>query len=134
MSVTPYLFFEGRCAEAIAFYEKIIGARVAVRMAYRDAPQGTPIDPANADKIMHATINVAGAELLMSDGMCNGNAAFSGFSLNLATGDEVEAARWFHGLAEGGTVRMPLARTFFAKSFGMCTDQFGVGWMVMVPA
>lgn len=134
MSVTPYLLYEGHCAEAIAFYEKAIGARVALRMHYRDAPPGTPTDPARADRIMHATLNVAGAELMMSDGQSDGTPSFAGFVVNLTTSDESEAARWFAGLSQGGTIRMPLGQTFFAKSFGMCTDPFGVGWMVMVPA
>jgi PhnB protein len=134
MTVTPYLFYEGRCAEAIAFYEKAIGARVTLTMHFRDAPPGTPIDPTHADKIMHATLVVGGSELLVSDGDCAAAASFTGFCVNLTTSDEAEAARWFHGLSQGGAIRMKLEKTFFAKSFGMCTDPFGVGWMVMVPA
>jgi PhnB protein len=134
MSVTPYLFFEGRCAEAIDFYEKSIGARVAIKMHFRDAPPGTPTDAANADKIMHATLNIAGAELLVSDGACHGASSFTGFAVTLTTSDEAEGARWLHALAEGGTVRVPMDKTFFARSFGMCTDKFGILWMIMVPA
>jgi PhnB protein len=134
MSITPYLFLEGRCEEAIAFYEQAIGARVAMKLHYRDAPPGTPTDPAHAGKVMHATLLAAGAELLLSDGHCSGTPGFSGFCVTLTTSDEAEAARWFTALAEGGTARMPMQKTFFAKSFGMCTDRFGIGWMVMVPA
>lgn len=133
MSITPYLLFQGRAEEAIAFYEKAIGARVVMKLHFSDAPPGMPTDPANANKVMHASLQVAGSELALSDAECSGTANFAGFSVTLTTGDEAEATRWFQGLAEGGTVRMPLAATFFAKSFGMVTDRFGVAWMVMVP-
>lgn len=134
MTITPYLFFEGRCEEAIAFYEQAIGARVAMKMHFRDAPPAAQVTPGIAEKVMHATLIVGGAELLVSDGKCDGAPGFSGFSVNLTTADEAEAQRWFHALAEAGDVRMPLDKTFFARSFGMCTDRFGVLWMVMVPA
>lgn len=134
MSITPYLFFEGRCEEAIAFYEKAIGARVVIKMRFGDAPPGAPAEPANADRIMHATLAVAGGELLVSDGNCVGAPGFAGFGVALATADEAQAARWFDALADGGATRLPLVRTFFAKSFGMCTDRFGVLWLVTVPA
>ena len=134
MTVTPYLFLEGRCEEAIAFYEQALGARVAMKMHFRDAPPGTPTPPGLEDKVMHATLNVTGAELLLSDGHCTGAASFAGFAINLTTADEAEAARWFHALAEGGTIRMPMARTFFAQSFAMVTDRFGILWRLMVPA
>lgn len=133
MSISPYLMFEGRAAEAIAFYEQAVGAHTTIKLRFRDAPPGMGTDPAKADKIMHATLRIGGAELSLSDAECSGKTAFGGFSITLGTDDEAEAARWFKGLASGGSVRMVMSPTFFAKSFGMVTDRFGVGWMVMVP-
>lgn len=135
MQVSPYLFFEGRADEAAAFYAEALGAEVTALVRYKDAP--APADPAmvppgSAEKVLHMALRIGGATLMGSDGRCSGEADFQGFSLSLTVQDEAEAGRRFAALADGGEVRMPLARTFFSPRFGMVADRFGVAWMVYV--
>ena len=133
MQVQPYLFFEGRCQEAIDFYRQALGAEVLMQMAFKDSPIPTNRQPPEAgDKVMHAALRIGETQVLMSDGNCNGKPGFQGFSLSITPPDDAEAARVFAALGNGGTVNMPLGKTFFASSFGMVNDRFGVSWMVMV--
>ncbi len=132
MQVKPYLVFEGRCQEAIDFYSRALGASVVMQMAFKDSPEPTGQPPGAGDKVMHATVRIGETEVFMSDGRCSGAPKFQGFSLSLNPADDATAASVFAALADGGTVTMPLAKTFFASSFGMLNDRFGVGWMVMV--
>ena len=135
MNIQPYLFFEGRCEEAIEFYKKALGAKIEGIMHYKDSPEPTPpgmVPPGSEGKVMHAAFRVGGSTIMATDGECSGNAKFSGFSLALNVADEAEADRCFQALAEGGEVQMPLTKTFFSPRFGMVTDRFGVGWMVNV--
>ena len=134
MQVQGYLFFEGRCEEALEFYKRTLGAEVDMVHRFRDAPGGDPamIPPGGEDKIMHASFRIGESELMASDGMCGGDAKFSGFSLSITVPDVATAERVFDALADGGTVQMPLAETFWAPRFGMVADRFGVGWMVNV--
>ncbi|WP_460451228.1 VOC family protein [Alsobacter sp. SYSU BS001988] len=137
MSVNPYLFFNGRCEEAFTFYKAVLGAEVKALMRYRDAPEGPPpgmLPPGSENKIMHGEIAIGGSSVMASDGECSGASSFQGFSLSLVVGSEDEAERAFAALSEGGAVRMPMAKTFFAPRFGMLTDKFGVGWMVLAQA
>jgi PhnB protein len=134
MQVQPYLFFDGRCQEAIDFYRQVLGATVQMQMAFKDSPEPTGHPPGMADKVMHASLKIGETELYMSDGICGGAPSFQGFSLSLQLKDDAEAARVFAALGVGGAVTMPLAKTFFASSFGMLKDRFGVGWMVLVEA
>jgi PhnB protein len=134
MPITPYLFFDGRCEEAIEFYKKALGAKVEMMMRNKESPEAPPPGmKAPPEKIMHAAFRIGDTQVLASDGMCGGAPRFEGFSLTLDTRDEAEAKRFFGALAEGGQVRMPLTPTFFSSSFGMLTDRFGIGWMVMAP-
>lgn len=137
MSVQSYLFFEGRADEAIAFYGKALGAEVLMRMTYGDSPEGDGECPDGstppADKVMHASLRIGGTEVGLSDGMCSGKPEFKGFSMTLVCADDAEAKRRFDALSDGGRVSLPLAPSFFATSFGMLADRFGVDWMVMVP-
>jgi PhnB protein len=131
MQVQPYLFFEGRCEEAIEFYRSAVGAEVSTLMRFKEAPDQAAMNPGNDEKVMHAHLKIGESAVLMSDGRCGGNASFAGFSLTLSVGSEAEAAKAFDALTVGGQVTMPLAKTFFASQFGMLTDRFGVTWMVM---
>ena len=134
MRIEPYLFFEGRCEEALEFYRKAVGAKVDALIRYKDSPEppppGTPAPP--PEKVMHALVRIGDATLMASDGNCGGTSRFQGFSLTLNAKDDAEAQRLFAGLGEGGKISMPLSPTFFASSFGMLTDRFGMGWMVLV--
>jgi PhnB protein len=132
MQVQPYLFFEGRCDEAIDFYKKALGAKVDMLMRFKEAPDQSMVTPESKEKVMHAAVHVGDTQVLMSDGRCQGSANFNGFSLAVSAGSEGEADRMFNALAEGGQVRMPMAKTFFSPRFGMVADKFGVGWMVLV--
>jgi PhnB protein len=132
--IEPYLFFEGRTEEALGFYQKALGAKVEMMMRNRESPEPPPPGMnAPAEKIMHSSILIDGARVMASDGMCSGKPNFQGFSLSVTAASEAEAKRKFNALAEGGKVTLPLAKTFFSPAFGMLTDRFGVGWMVMVP-
>ncbi len=133
MQVQPYLSFEGRCDEAIEFYKKAIGAKVDMLMRFKEAPDQSMVSSGNADKVMHAALRAGDTQLLMSDGRCTGSSNFSGISLALSAGSDADAERVFNALAEGGKMNMPMTKTFFASQFGMCSDKFGVGWMVLGP-
>lgn len=141
MTVQPYLFFEGRAEEAIGFYRTALDAKVEDLMRFKDAPPAPPGQqaegcapmPGSGDAVMHASIHVGDAVVMLSDGMCQGKASFQGFSLAVTVPDEATADRYFGALAEGGEIRMPLGPTFFAKKFGMVADKFGVAWMIMLP-
>jgi PhnB protein len=134
MQVQPYIFFDGRCDEALKFYEKALGAKVDMLMRFKDAPDQSMISPGSQDKVMHAAVHIGDTQVLMSDGRCLGKPSFQGFALTISAPDDVEGDRRFNALAEGGQVQvqMPMAETFFASRFGMVADKFGVGWMVLV--
>lgn len=136
MQTNPYLFFNGCCEEAIAFYKKALGAEVTVLMRFGEAPptEGNAMT-APADKVMHASLKIGDREVMASDGMCSGKPpSFEGFALSLNASDVAEAERLFAALSEGGQVRQPLTQTFFAPRFGMVADRFGVVWMVLAAA
>jgi len=130
MSLEPYLSFEGRCDEAFAFYQRQLGAEVEGLMRYKDAPGGPYPGRATAENVMHARVRVGDGHFMASDGGNSGSPRFSGVSLTLTVKDDAEAKRKFDGLCEGGQVMQPLTATFFASSFGMVVDRFGVSWMV----
>ncbi len=135
MHIESYLFFNGRCDEAIAFYKQALGAEVLMLMRNKEAPEKPPpgmLPPGSDDKVMHATLRIGTSNLMCSDGRCDGKPVFNGFSLSLDAANEAEAERLFNALAAGGTVQMPLAKTFWSPKFGMVADRFGVGWMVSV--
>jgi PhnB protein len=136
MQIQPYLFFEGRCDEALEYYGRALGAEVTMLMRYKDNPEPpdkSKAPPGSENKVMHASLRVGETTVMASDGFCQGKPNFQGFSLTLTVANEDEADRKFAALADGGQVRMPLARTFFSPRFGMLTDRFGVGWMIIVP-
>lgn len=127
MTINPYVIFDGKCEEALRFYEKSLGAKVTMLMRYEESPMPTPI--ADKKRIMHSRLAVGDTIVMMADGPEGGK--FAGFSLTLTVKDEAEAANSFDALKEGGTIKMPLAPTFFSRAFGMLTDRFGVGWMIL---
>ena len=130
--VQPYLFFGGRCEEALEFYRSALGAEVEMLMRYRESPEPSEMPECFADKVMHASFRIGETTVMASDGRCEGTANFEGFSLSITVSDEAEAERVFAALGEGGLVAMPLEKTFWAAKFGMLQDRFGVGWMVSV--
>ena len=131
MYVQPYLFFDGRTEEALEFYKTKLGATVDMLMHFKDNPEPGQNPPNSADKVMHAAFRVGDTQIMASDGHCAGKPSFQGFSLSISVAHAAEAEQRFAALAEGGQVQMPLGETFFADRFGMVTDRFGVGWMVI---
>jgi PhnB protein len=142
MTVQPYLFFDGKCEEAIEFYKKALDAKVEMMMRFKENPEppkpgdencaGPMPTAAMAEKIMHAAFKVGDSLVMASDGMCQGKPSFQGISLSLTVKTEAEADKRFAALADGGQVQMPLGKTFFSPKFGMVADKFGVSWMVIV--
>ena len=135
MLVQPYLFFDGKCEEAVEFYRRALGAEVEMLMRFRDGPEPAQpgmVPPGAEDKIMHAALRIGDAMVLASDGRCLGQPNFQGFALSLTAANDAEADRLFAALSDGGQVQMALSKTFFSSRFGMVADRFGVSWMVYV--
>ncbi|HEY8607704.1 MAG TPA: VOC family protein [Noviherbaspirillum sp.] len=133
MQVQPYLFFGGRCEEALTFYREALGAEVPTMMRFRESPEPCApgmVPPGFEDKVMHAEFRIGDSMLMASDG-CSTQTGFQGVSLSIGVRDDAEAARVFNALAQGGKVEMPLQKTFFASSFGSVADRFGVSWLVV---
>ena len=135
MQIQAYLFFNGRCEEAVEFYKKTLGAEVQMLMRYKDSPDPPPpgmVPPGSENKVMHTSLRIGDTTVMASDGQCQGQPSFQGFSLSLTVPNETEAERLFAALADGGQVQMPLTKTFFSPRFGMIADRFGVSWMIVV--
>jgi PhnB protein len=134
MRVQPYLFFDGRCEEAIEFYKRSLGAEVVMLMRVSESPEPAPpgtMPPGSENKVLHASFRIGDSLVLASDGHCGGKPTFEGISLSLTLSSTTEAQRVFAALADGGQVQMPLSKTFFSEAFGMLADRFGVTWMLM---
>ncbi len=134
MPIEPYLFFNGRCDEAIQFYQRALGAKDVRIMRYKEAPEQPPpgmIPPGSENKVMHSSFRIGDTTVMASDGQVSGQLEFKGFSLSATAANDAEAERMFNALADGGQVQMPLGKTFFASKFGMVADRFGVPWMVI---
>ena len=136
MQVQPYLFFDGRCEEAIEFYRRALGAEVTMLMRWKDCPEQPKnkdmIPPGSENKVMHARLKIGQAAVMASDGRCTGKPSFQGFALSISAANAAEADRVFNALADGGQIQMPMGKTFFSPRFGMVADRFGVSWMVLV--
>ena len=132
MQVQPYLFFDGRCEEAVEFYRRALGAEVTMLMRFKESPDPAGVPAGGEDKVMHMSFRIGESTVLASDGQCLGGPTFQGFSLSLTVSKDAEAERTFAALADGGQIQMPLAKTFFSSRFGMVADRFGVSWMVYV--
>jgi len=140
MHAIPYLYFDGRCDEALEFYRSALGAEVSEIMRFKDMPEseqqheegcGPELPPGSGEKVMHCSFRIGETMLMASDGLCGGKPRFEGISLSLNVADAAEADRLFAVLSDGGQVQMPLGETFFAKRFGMVADRFGVSWMII---
>jgi PhnB protein len=131
MKVEPYLMFEGRTEEALEFYQQKLGAKVEAIIRYKENPEPKYNPPNSDEKVMHSLFRIGDAPIMASDGNCTGKPGFQGFALTLNAATVAEARQRFDALAEGGKVQMPLGESFFAKSFGMVVDRFGVHWMVI---
>jgi PhnB protein len=136
MQVQPYLNFDGRCEEAINFYRDALGAEVTALMRFKDSPEPHApgmVPPGTENKVMHASFRLGDTTVMASDCHSAGRPKFEGFSLALTLPSGAAAERAFGALADGGQVKMPLTKTFFASHFGVVADRFGVSWMLHVP-
>ena len=132
MQIQPYLFFDGRCDEALEFYKTAVGAKVDMLMRFKDSPDQSMISPGSKDKVMHSQFEIGDTKVLASDGRNTGQPKFDGFALAISANSEADADKMFAALVDGGQVPMPLAKTFFSPRFGMLSDKFGVHWMILV--
>ena len=135
MHIAPYLFFNGNCAEALEFYREALGAEITFMMQFKDAPEPPPEGmntPEMQNRIMHASWKIGDSEVMSSDGMPGESGNFQSMSLSINLTDIDAAKKYFNALAEGGSVQMPLAQTFFSPCFGTLRDKFGVAWMIYV--
>jgi PhnB protein len=135
MQLTPYLFFDGRCEEALEFYKKTLGAKVEMLMRFKESPDPVPpgmVAPGSENKVMHTAFKIGDTTVMASDGRAQGKPKFEGFVLSISAKNKAEADRLFAALGDGGKVQMPMGKTFFSPRFGMVADRFGVGWMVIV--
>lgn len=134
MQVQPYLFFDGRCEEAIEFYREKLGADVTMFVRFKDVPdEQADMIPAGAEnKVMHARFRIGDTAVMASDGLCQGHPNFEGFCLSVTASSAADAEFMFAALSDGGSVQMPLAKTFFSPRYGMVSDRFGVSWMIYV--
>jgi len=130
MQMNPYLFFPGQCEAAFKFYAKVLGGEIIAMLPHEGTPAAENVPPAWRSKIIHARMVVGDKVLMGSDAPPDHQQAMQGFSVTLGIDDPAEAERVFHALAENGTVRMPIGKTFWAERFGMLVDQFGTPWMV----
>jgi PhnB protein len=134
MKIEPYLTFDGRCDEAIEFYQRALGAKVNMLMRFKDSPEAPPggFAPQMLNKVMHSSLTIGDSVVMCTDGGCQSKKGFEGITLTISVTTDGEADRLFTALSEGGKVTMPLAKTFFSSRFGMVGDRFGVQWMVIV--
>ena len=133
MKTDLHLSFMGTCAEAFAFYEKTFNSKIQMCMKYGDAPAGAPTPPEMKDKVMHMSMPLGSMLLMGCDAPPDKTKPIGGFQISVSLTDEAEVKRIYAALSEGGSVQMPLMPTFWSPLFGMCTDKFGVAWMVSVP-
>src|ERR1700742_344468 len=94
-TVQPYLFFEGRCEEAIEFYRAALDAEVTMLMRFKDSPDPGTYEPGSENKVLHASLRIGNTILMASDGRCGGKPSFEGFSLSHTVPNEAEAKRLF---------------------------------------
>jgi len=133
--IETYLFFNGECEEALDFYAKSLGAEIQMKMRFNESPQPPPpgmVPPGWENKICHASFRIGQSRVMASDACSDSKDSFRSFSLSITAPNEAEAKRMFDALAVGGSVRMPLSKTFYSPCFGMVADRFGLGWMITV--
>lgn len=130
MQLVPYLNFNGNCAEAFRFYERVLGGKIEVLLTHADSPVAAQVPPEWKDRVLHARLVVGDQVLLASDAPPEKYAPTRGIYAFAGLDTPEEAERIFAALAGGGTITMPFGPTFWASAFGMCVDRFGIGWMV----
>jgi len=133
MKTDLHLVFSGKCREAFAFYEKTFNTKVSFTMTFGEAPEGVPVPPDGKDLILHTSMPLGSITLMGCDAPKGREATLGGFQVSVSDPSSDEVERLFDELKASGSVQMPLGKTFWSPLFGMCTDKFGVAWMVSVP-
>jgi len=132
MQANTYIFFDGNCLEALAFYEKALGAKIEFKMTYGESPAAAHVPAAAHNRIIHARLRLGDTAILASDGTPDRPSGKAGrFAITLAATKAVDAERLFAALSPGGEVTMAMGKTFFAERFGSVNDKFGIPWMVI---
>lgn len=131
--LNPYLSFRGNAMEAMEFYRSVFGGELT---SSTFADFHATEDPAEKDKVMHARLATPGGLTLMASDTPDQMEYTPGssISISLSGEDEAELRRSWEGLTKGGTVIVPLGPAPWGDTFGMCTDKFGVNWMVDIGA
>jgi PhnB protein len=132
MQLNPYLIFNGDCAEAFKFYEQALDGKIEALMTFAGSPAAEHVPAEFADKVLHATMKIDGQTIMASDAPPGKYERPTGISVSISLNDRDRGERIFNALAEGGRVEMPFQKTFWAEGFGMCSDRFGIPWMVNV--
>lgn len=132
MEVSPYLMFNGNCAEAFKFYEEALGARIQVILPFKDSPAAESVPSEFADKVLHASMMIGDTMVMGSDAPPGQYAQPQGISISLGLKDAAKGEQVFNALSESGQVQMPYQATFWAAGFGMCVDRYGIPWMINV--
>jgi PhnB protein len=130
MRASFHLTFAGRCEDAFKFYERVVDAKIDFLQRYGDSPADGRIPLDWRDKVVHASLTIGDAQLAGVDLPPGEFEPPQGFYVLLSIGDAATAARVFEALAEGGTIRMPLQKTFWSIAFGVLIDQFGIPWEI----
>jgi PhnB protein len=133
MQTNLHLVFDGQCSEAFAFYENAFKGKIQMCMKYGEAPGQTTVPAEMKDKVMHMSMPLGSLLLMGCDAPADKRSPLGGFQVSVSMTDEAEVKRIYAALSEGGSVQMPLIPTFWSPLFGMCTDKFGVAWMVSIP-
>jgi PhnB protein len=130
MKLSPYLNFDGRCEEAFKFYEKCFGGKIEAMLPHEGTPAAEHVPAEWQKKIMHARLTIGDNVLMASDIPPRGYEPAHGFAVSIELKDPAETERIFKALSENGKITLPLQQTFWAHRFGMCTDRFGIPWML----
>ena len=134
-NLTPYLGFDGNCAEAMRFYEQALGGKIGMTVTYGESPMAGQFPAEHHQRVMHCALSLPdGGQLFAGDSppgaACSTPRSFDGIGLTLEYADVASGEAAFNALAEAGKVTMPMAPSFWVERFGMLTDRYGVGWMV----
>jgi PhnB protein len=130
MEISPYLNFNGDCAEAFTFYEKTLGGKILMMQTHGESAMKDQVSPEWRDKIIHVRMTVGDKVLMGSDAPPTGYDPPRGIYVSVGVATPADAERIFKALSENGKVTMPYQKTFWSVGFGMTIDRFGIPWMV----
>jgi PhnB protein len=130
MQIAPHLHFKGNCREAFKYYAEAFDGKIVFEMSYGESPVANQVPAEERTQIIHARVDIGGQYLLGMDASGSRYQTPQGFHVQVAVEKPDQAERIFKALSQGGTITMPFQQTFWAHRFGMCTDRFGIPWMI----